>query len=444
MRIIGRIPHQTMQITVFSNDGRFPVQFELAGQTQIYRFRHSEQLRGLGDIMALVAPEFPTAVLEQFESMRAVQAKVLAAISPQPSASDDLPDIIWVKLILFMQITAAQLAKMINATVEGDPEAGITAPAKIEEAGPGSITFLANPAYEHHLYTTGATAVLVSLDFTPREAVAPTLLRVEDVRRTVGELLAVYQQDEAAQTRRAVSDHAVVDPAAVLGKEVRIGKFTIVEAGAEVGDGTVILDQVYVGPNVTVGKNCTIYPGVRLLRDCVLGDNCILHANVVIGGDGFGFNQDPTTKVYTKIPQVGNVVIEDEVEIGAGTTIDRAVMGSTVIRRGVKLDNLIQIAHNVEIGENTVIAALAGVAGSTKIGGNCQIGGQVGIAGHTVIADGARIQAQSGIASSTAPNATLGGTPAIHFNDYLRSYTIFKQLPEFFRDVRRRLAALEN
>ncbi|MEO0732166.1 MAG: UDP-3-O-(3-hydroxymyristoyl)glucosamine N-acyltransferase [Bacteroidota bacterium] len=343
-----------------------------------------------------------------------------------------------------MEITAAQLAKMINATVEGDPEALINAPAKIEEAGPGSITFLANLAYEQHLYTTGATAVLVSRDFVPREPVSPTLLRVDDVRKTVGQLLSVYGNNEAAQTTRRVSDRAAVDPTAKLGAEVRIGKFTIVEAGANIGEGTVVLDQVYIGPNVSIGGGCTIYPGVRILRDCIVGNNCIIHANAVIGGDGFGFNQDPESKVYTKIPQIGNVVIEDEVEIGAGTTIDRAVMGSTVIRKGVKLDNLIQIAHNVEIGTNTVIAALTGIAGSAKIGSDCQLGGQVGVAGHRVIADGARIQAQSGVASSTKAGAGLAGTPAMNFNDYLRSYSVFKQLPDFVRDVRRRLAALEK
>lgn len=343
-----------------------------------------------------------------------------------------------------MQITAAKLAEMINATLEGNPEVIITAPAKIEEAGPGSITFLANPAYEHHLYTTGATAVLVSLDFQPRKPVSPTLLRVADVRRTVGELLAVYQQDEAARTRRAVSAQAAVDKQAQLGSEVRVGKFAVIEAGASIGDSTVILDQVYVGPNVSIGKNCTIYPGVRLLRDCVIGDNCIVHANVVIGGDGFGFNYDAKSGRYTKIPQVGNVVIENDVEIGAGTTIDRAVMGSTVIRNGVKLDNLIQIAHNVEIGFNTVIAAQTGVAGSTKIGANCRIGGQVGIAGHSIIGDNSQIQAQSGVASSTEPNAAIGGSPAYNFNDYLRSYTVFKNLPEMMRDIRKRLKALER
>ena len=344
-----------------------------------------------------------------------------------------------------MQITAAKLALMIDATVEGNPDVLISAPAKIEEAGPGSITFLANPAYEHHLYSTGASAVLVSNDFQPKEAISPTLLRVADVYGTVSNLLAVYQQDEAAQTRRAVSANAAVDPKALLGTDVRVGKFSVVEEGAAIGAGTVILDQVYVGPNVVIGKNCTIYPGVRILRDCVVGDNCILHANVVIGGDGFGFAPDPETGKYNKVPQVGNVVLENDVEIGANTTVDRATMGSTILRNGVKLDNLIQIAHNVEIGENTVIAALAGVAGSAKIGANCRIGGQVGVAGHTVMHDGTQIAAQTGIISNvTKPGATLVGSPHMDFKDYMRSYAVFKNLPAVIAKLRAEIKGLRE
>lgn len=344
-----------------------------------------------------------------------------------------------------MKITAAKLAEMINATVEGDPDVIISAPAKIEEAGPETITFLANPIYEHHLYSTRAAAVLVGLDFVPKEKIAPTLLRVADVYGTVSNLLAVYQQNEAAQTRRAVSANAAVEPTAVLGEDVRVGKFSVVEDGASIGAGTVILDQVYVGPNVRIGKNCVLYPGVRVLRDCVLGDNCILHANVVIGGDGFGFAPDPATGAYTKVPQVGNVVIGNDVEIGAGTTVDRATMGSTVIRRGVKLDNLIQIAHNVEIGEDTVIAAQTGVAGSAKIGANCRIGGQVGIAGHTIMHPGTQVQAQSGIiANVREEGAKLGGSPHMHYPDYLRSYAVFKNLPEVVRELRKEIARLQS
>lgn len=343
-----------------------------------------------------------------------------------------------------MQITAAALAQQIGATVDGDPDVVIEAPAKIEEAGPGQITFLANPAYEHHLYTTAASAVLVGNEFTPRMAIRPTLLRVADVYGTVSHLLAVYQQSEAKRTRRAVSARASVAEDAELGENVRVGKFTVVEDGASIGSGTVILDQVYVGPNVRIGRDCTIYPGVRILRDCVVGDRCVLHPNAVIGGDGFGFAPDPGTGHYNKIPQVGKVVLGDDVEIGSGTTIDRATMGETRIETGVKLDNLIQIAHNVVVGEHTVIAAGTGIAGSAKIGRFCRIGGQVGIAGHTKMADGTHVQAQTGIISDTEPDARLGGSPHMHFPDYLRSYAAFKNLPTTLRELRRELKALRQ
>ncbi len=338
-----------------------------------------------------------------------------------------------------MQISAAALAVLIDATVEGDPTVIITGPARIEEAGAGQITFLANPAYEHHLYHTNATAVLVSREFKPKGTISPTLLRVDNVYETVSSLLQVYQQDEATKTPREVSQHAAVDGTARLGENVRIGKFTVISPGASIDDGTVILDQVFIGPNVRIGKNCTIYPGARVLRDCVVGDQCILHANTVIGADGFGFLPDGEG-TYHKVPQVGNVVIEDDVEIGSGTTIDRATMGSTLIRRGVKLDNLIQIGHNVEIGANTVIAAQAGIAGSTKIGANCRIGGQVGFAGHLTIANGTNIQAQSGIARHIRePNQALGGSPAFGHTDWIKSSLLFARLPELYK----RLARLE-
>lgn len=344
-----------------------------------------------------------------------------------------------------MQITAAKLAEMIDATVEGDPDVIISAPAKIEEAGPGNITFLGNLAYEHFLYDTYATAVLVSKDFQPKAPVFPTLLRVDDVYSTVSQLLTVYQQSEADQTDRAVSANASVDESAVLAADVRIGKFTIISEGAQIGNGSVILDQVYVGPNVKIGTNCLIYPGARILRDCIIGDDCIIHSNVVIGGDGFGFAPDPETGRYSKVPQIGNVVIHNRVEIGASTTIDRATMGSTVIRDGVKLDNLIQIAHNVEVGENTVIAALAGVAGSVKIGANCRIGGQAGISGHAIIADGVQIQAQSGISNSIREKgASLGGSPHMKFSDFMRSSAVFRRLPKVVAELRSRLRKLEE
>ncbi len=339
-----------------------------------------------------------------------------------------------------MQISAAALATMIGATVEGDPEVIITGPARIEEADSGQITFLANPAYEHHLYDTRASAVLVSHEFRPKSEIPATLLRVDNVYETVRGLLEVYQTSEATQTVRQVSQHACVEEGARLGADVRIGKFTVISTGASIGANTVILDQVFIGPNVTIGTNCLIYPGARVLRDCVIGNDCVLHPNVVIGADGFGFLPDGENN-YRKIPQVGNVVLEDFVEIGSSTTIDRATMGSTLIRRGVKLDNLIQIGHNVEIGANTVIAAQAGVAGSTKIGANCRIGGQVGFAGHLTVADGTNIQAQSGIGRHIRePNQSLGGTPAFGYRDYIKSTILQARLPELYN----RLARLEK
>ena len=339
-----------------------------------------------------------------------------------------------------MHITAAALAKLIDATVEGDPDTLITGPARIEEATAGQITFLANPAYEHHLYQTDASAVLVSREFRPKTKVAPTLLRVDNVYETVSGLLQVYQQDQASQTPRQVSQHACVADSATLGEEVRIGKFTVVSENATIGAGTVVLDQVFIGPGVRIGANCLIYPGARVLRDCVVGDNCILHANVVIGADGFGFLPDGEGN-YRKVPQVGNVVIEDDVEIGSNTTVDRATMGATLIRKGVKLDNLIQIGHNVEIGTNTVMAAQAGVAGSTKIGANCRIGGQVGFAGHLTIADGTNLQAQSGVARHVRePNQALGGSPAFGYRDWIKSSLLHARLPELYK----RIAKLEK
>ncbi len=336
-----------------------------------------------------------------------------------------------------MKITAAELARMIGATVEGNPDVEITQPAKIEEGGPGGITFLADLAYEHYLYDTSVSAVLVSRTFEPKQPVSPTLLRVDNVRETVLQLLAVYQQDEANRTRREISAHASVEESAELGNNVRVGKFSIVEDGASIGEGTVVLDQVYVGPGVRIGKHCLLYPGVRILRDCVIGDYCVLHANVVIGGDGFGFTPDEDN-VYKKVPHVGNVVLRDHVEIGSGSTIDRAMMGSTLIGSGVKLDNLVMIGHNVEVGKNTVIAAQAGIAGSTKVGANCRIGGQVGIVGHAKIADGTQIQAQSGISGSIKePNTAVFGSPAIPYKDFIRSNAIFRKLPELYRTLTR-------
>lgn len=344
-----------------------------------------------------------------------------------------------------MQTTVSELAALIDATIEGDPAAVITAPAKIEEAGPGTITFLGNLAYESYLYTTTATAILVNRDFEPRQPVQTTLLRVDDVYQTVSQLLAIFGAQSQPPTSGTIDPLAAVADAATLQPGVSVGKFSVISPRAEIGAGTTIGDQVFIGPGVKIGKNCHLYPGVRVLQDCVIGDDCILHANAVIGGDGFGFAPDPDSGRYEKIPQIGNVVLHDRVEVGAGTTIDRATMGSTVIHEGVKLDNLIQIAHNVVVGPNTVIAAMAGIAGSAKIGANCQIGGQVGIGGHVKIADGTRMQAQTGVTNSVRqPGRELGGSPHMNFRDFMRSSVIFRRLPQLISELTSRLKALEE
>lgn len=333
-----------------------------------------------------------------------------------------------------MQLSAREIAQLLNGIVEGDPEVVVNRPSKIEEGGVGTITFLANDKYEEFVYETTASVLLVSRDFQPKRPVSATLIRVENVYSSLSFLLEKFGNQ--IKVSSGISDKAFVHPSAKLGKGVSVGVFAVIDENAIIGEGCHIAMQVYIGNNVELGKNVTVYPGAKILHDCKIGDNCVIYPNVVIGSDGFGFA--PTADgTYKKIPQTGNVVIEHNVEIGSGTTIDRATMGSTIIRSGVKLDNLIQIAHNVEIGENTVIAAQAGIAGSTKIGRNCRIGGQVGFAGHISIADGTQIQAQSGIASNVKePNTALFGYPAIPYKDYIKSYSIFKKLPELYKLIK--------
>jgi UDP-3-O-[3-hydroxymyristoyl] glucosamine N-acyltransferase len=336
-------------------------------------------------------------------------------------------------------INAAQLAEILQGQVEGNPEVIVNRPSKIEEAEAGSIAFLGNLKYEHYAYSTKASILLVGNDFKPAQPITATLIRVSDVYASVALLLEKFGQ--AQQTdRKEISMKASIHPTVLLGEQCAVGDFSIIEENANIGANTTIYGQVFIGKNAKIGMNVTLYPGVKIYHDCEVGDNCILHANVVIGSDGFGFapNSDGSFK---KVPQIGNVLIENDVEIGANTTIDRATMGATIIRAGVKLDNLIQIAHNVEIGRNTVVAAQAGIAGSTKIGEHCMIGGQVGIVGHIKIADGTKIQAQSGVAASiTEPKTAIYGSPAIGYAQFLRAFAVFKQLPE----VLKRLQYLEN
>lgn len=337
-----------------------------------------------------------------------------------------------------MNITVGSIAALVGGVVEGDASATISRPAGIEQGAPGTISFLADHRYEEHAYTSQATALIVGSDFKPRQPLIPALIRVPDVRVAVAMLLDKFQG--AVKPQAGISSQAMVADDTRLGEGVSVGHFAVISNGASIGKNTVVYDQVYVGPHVRIGEDCVLFPGTRIYHDCELGDRCIVHSNTVIGADGFGFapREDGS---YAKVAQVGRVRIGNDVEIGSACTIDRATMGETVIEDGVKLDNLIQIAHNVHIGAHTVIAAQAGIAGSTRIGRHCQIGGQVGFAGHLEIADGSRFQAQSGVATSISePGQAFFGSPAIPYHQYLRAYTVFKNLP----DLDKRLRKLER
>ncbi|TVR79957.1 MAG: UDP-3-O-(3-hydroxymyristoyl)glucosamine N-acyltransferase [Saprospirales bacterium] len=332
-----------------------------------------------------------------------------------------------------MQITAREIATFLGGTIEGNPDIVLDKPSKIEEGVPGSITFLSNPKYEPFIYKTNASAVLVDSNFQPSSSISATLIRVPDVYGAITQLLEAFT--DISDDQRKIEPTAVVSEGATLGSNVGIGESTVICEGANIGDDCLISSHVYIGPNVKIGQNTVLQPGVKIMKDCEVGDNCTIHSNTVIGADGFGFKPD-SNGCYKKIPQIGNVVIENDVEIGANCVIDRATMGSTVIEEGVKLDNLIQIAHNVVVGAHTVIAAQAGIAGSTKIGKYCMIGGQVGIAGHLKIPDRTNIAAQSGLNTGPKKEGTaLFGSPAIAYKDYLKSYVGFKKLPELMKKL---------
>lgn len=326
-----------------------------------------------------------------------------------------------------MIFTARQIAGILNGTVDGNPDAQVSTVSKIEEGAPGSLSFLANPKYTEYIYTTQASAVIVGKDFQPQQSLSTTLIRVDDAYQSFAKLLEYYNKLNKDKQGREEQSH--VSATASIGKNTYIGAFVYVGENAVIGDNTKLYPGTYIGDDVKVGTNTTLFQGVKIYHGCVIGNDCTLHAGVVIGGDGFGFAPNAENN-YSKVPQIGNVVIEDRVEIGANTTIDRATLGSTLIRKGVKLDNLIQIAHNVEIGENTVIAAQTGIAGSTKIGKNCMIGGQVGIIGHITIGDKVMIAAQSGIGGNLKDGEIVQGSPAFSVGEYKRSYVVFRKLPE--------------
>ena len=339
-----------------------------------------------------------------------------------------------------MEITAAQLAAMVQGEVVGNPEAKINNFAKIEEGREGCLSFLANQKYTHYIYSTQSSVVLVRKDFVPEEAISATLVKVDDPYATIATLLNfVNAQIPAKQGRE---NPCYITEGASVPDSCYVGAFAYVGANARVGEHTQIYPQVYIGDDVVIGDNVIIYSGVKIYRGCCIGNNCIIHSGAVIGADGFGFA--PVNGEYEKIAQIGNVVLEDNVEVGANTTIDRATMGSTIIRRGVKLDNLIQVAHNVEIGENTVMAAQVGVAGSTKIGKHNMVGGQVGFAGHITVGDGNGFGAQSGVPNSVGSKQRVIGSPAINALDFARQQVYIKRLASLFADVANLKKDVEN
>ena len=331
-----------------------------------------------------------------------------------------------------MNLTAGHIADQINGTVIGDRDIDIFNISKIEEGSKGSLTFLANPKYTEIIYTTKASAAIVSIDFEPTEKIELTLIKVKDPYSSFTTILELFDKD--LSKRKGISQLTDIDKSSKISDSSFIGSFSKVGENSVIGEKCIIENQVFIGNNVEIGKGCLIYPGVKILDDTIIGQNCIIHSSTTIGSDGFGFapNDDGS---YKKIPQTGNVVIGDNVEIGSNSTIDRATLGSTIISNGVKLDNQIQVAHNVEIGENTAIAAQSGVAGSTKIGKNCMIGGQVGIIGHIKIGDNVKIQAQAGVTSNIESNSRVTGTPAISYMNYNKSYVHFKNLPEIVKKI---------
>ena len=330
-----------------------------------------------------------------------------------------------------MEFTAKQIADFIGGRVEGDENAAVHTFAKIEEGQPGAISFLSNPKYTHFLYDTKSTIVLINDDLKLEQSVSATLIRVKNAYEAVAKLLQLYASMQPKKT--GIDTLAFVSPKATIGKNVYIGAFACIGDGAVIGDGTQIYPHVVIGDGVKVGAGCLLYPNVTIYQGCQLGANVTIHAGSVIGADGFGFA--PNVDGYEKIPQIGVVIIEDNVEIGANTCVDRSTMGATVLHKGVKLDNLVQVAHNVEIGENTVMSAQVGIAGSTKVGSWCMFGGQVGLAGHITIGDRVNLGAQSGVPGSLKPNQTLIGTPPMEPTPYFKSQAIFRRLPDMYKEL---------
>ena len=334
-----------------------------------------------------------------------------------------------------MTFKVKELAEILQGKVEGNPDTIINTISKIEEAKEGSVTFLANPLYTPYIYTTKASAVIVSNNFIAESKIESTLIRVADSYSSFARLLDFYMKEKnSLLLSKGISKQAYIAPDAKIGKDMYLGEFAYIGSSTIIGDNVKIYPHVYIGDNVSINDNTTLYPGVKVYADNKIGRNCTIHSGVIIGSDGFGFAQQDDFN-YLKIAQIGNVIIEDNVEIGSNTTIDRATLGSTIIRNGVKLDNQIQIAHNVEIGENTVIAAQTGISGSSKVGKNCMIGGQVGIIGHITIGDNVRIAAQSGVGASITSGSIVQGSPAFDVSKYRKSYVHFRNLNEIVKKI---------
>jgi UDP-3-O-[3-hydroxymyristoyl] glucosamine N-acyltransferase len=333
-----------------------------------------------------------------------------------------------------MQFTAAQIALLLNGKVEGNADATVSSFGKIEEAVEGQLTFLANPKYEEYLYTTNASIAIINHAYELRQIVKPTLIRVADAYSAFAQLLGKYQE-MVTQQMKGIQQPSYIAASAKIADDAFVGAFSYIGDNVKIGANTKVFPNCFIGDNVVIGENCIIHPGVKIYHDCILNNHITVHAGTVIGSDGFGFAPQADGS-FKKVPQIGNVVVEDHVEIGANTTIDRATMGSTCIKTGAKLDNLIQIAHNVEVGNSTVIAAQAGISGSTKIGSNVMIGGQAGLVGHIQIADGAKINAQSGVSKAIKePYTAVTGTPAADYSSVLRSQAVFRNLPEMEKRI---------
>ena len=339
-----------------------------------------------------------------------------------------------------MKFSAKQIAGILNGTVEGNEEVLVSGISKIEEGSPETLTFLANPKYTPFIYDTNASIVIVSREFKPEKSLKPdcTLIRVDDPYGSFAQLLEFYNQFKGSKS--GIEQPSFISETAKYGTDCYIGAFSYLGNNVQIGNGVKIYPQCYIGDNVTIGDNTILFPGVKVYHDCIIGAHCTIHASTVVGSDGFGFAPNSENN-YKKVPQIGNVIIEDHVEIGSNTSIDRATMGSTIIRKGVKLDNLIQIAHNVEVGENTVMAGGVFIAGSTKIGKNVMIGGQSGVVGHIKVADGVKIAGQSGISSTVNKEGEiLQGSPAFPIGEYKRCYIHFRNLQKFYD----RLGKVEN